>query len=214
MLSMTFDRLQSLKNSLTYDSEMTTRRYIGRTLQVWLLPIILIFILPFAWHNELSETPLNACWTIYIVKREFTAYIFLPIFFWSSVAVVAMYIPIMKIALRHSRSIAAQQVNPEQSLNFKKELAILKTATTIILPFFACWLPWCLIAATFVYNIDEYMSPGPRFAILPYTSFLAILASGINPIIYAVRLLEYRAAFKHLLRLSCCNTRVAPASNG
>ena len=209
-LALTSDRWQALKNSLTYDSSMTTKRFIERSLLVWVIPILGYLILPMAWSNDLTNTPLKKCYAVYIMKREFVAFVLLPGILVIFGVVVALYIPIIQMAVHHVRAISASSVDAEaDNRKIKSHLNILKTATLVLLPFYGGWMPWCLTATTIVYSEDQYDHPGLRFKILAYLSFPPIMNSFINPIIYATRMPEYRRAFKACL--GCVNT-VGPAS--
>lgn len=213
ILGLTIDRLQALHESLNYIAEMTQKQYIIRTLSTWFFPFVLCFILPMFWHNALPETPVKACYTLYILKREFSAYIFLPMVFIIFTMVAIVYIPILKIAVRHSRSISSTSYDVHRdiiSLNkhMKSQLRILKTTTMVLCPLFGGWMPWVFVAAHIVYRPEEYKNPGMLFQISQFISYPGVLNSGINPIIYAARMPEYRNAFKALLR--CNHQQVDP----
>ncbi|ELU03804.1 hypothetical protein CAPTEDRAFT_199249 [Capitella teleta] len=204
ILALTIDRLEALRKALEYSSDMSLRMYFERSAFVLFFPCVLCLILPFAWHNDLQDTPVKACYTLYILKRKFCSYVFLPMIFIIFTAVALTYIPILKIALRHSRSIHSMdaEVNADtanRNRHMKHQLRILKTATMVLLPFFGGWMPWIFTAASVIYNPDEYANPGMPFNISQFISYPGVLNSGINPFIYAARLPEYRQAFKKLL---------------
>ncbi|ELU15605.1 hypothetical protein CAPTEDRAFT_213949 [Capitella teleta] len=195
ILGLTIDRLRALRNPLVYIPDMTTKKYITSALGVWIIPVTVFFILPMAWYPHLEDTPLKACHTLYILKREFTSYFFLPSIFLIFASVSVVYVPILKMAIKHSREI--QAMAPDQNeIKMKSQLQILKTATMILLPYFAGWMPWTFFTAAIVYNDDKFNSPGGIFTVTLYIAYPLILTSGVNPIIYAARMPEYRQAFR------------------
>ncbi|ELU00150.1 hypothetical protein CAPTEDRAFT_200653 [Capitella teleta] len=211
MLSLTIDRYMALSSPLLYVAEMTQRRYIERTLLVWFVPITVFFILPLCWHNELDETPVKTCFTLYILKREYTAYITLPIAFCNVIGVAFTYIPIISIALRQSRSIHASQPerDSEQSRKMRSHVKMVKTTSMVLVPYYAAWIPWCIFASGVVYSQDSYANPGLFFTAAQYATFGVLVNSGINPFVFAARMPVYKAAFKSLLR---CKTGIEPAT--
>ncbi|ELU03188.1 hypothetical protein CAPTEDRAFT_195579 [Capitella teleta] len=212
ILGLTTDRLQALRDPLVYNADMTTRRYIASTLLVWLIPVSVFFFLPMIWFQDLEDTPLKICYTLYIMKREFVAYALLPASVMMYVCVSIAYIPILKMAIKQSRAIGAADLDRDQNqVKMKSQLRILKTATLVLVPYFVGWMPWCFTAAVIVYNEHEYNFPGTTFTILQYCSYPVALISGINPIIYAARMPEYRRAFRACLG---CPTQVSPATLG
>ncbi|ELU17466.1 hypothetical protein CAPTEDRAFT_215242 [Capitella teleta] len=59
ILALTIDRLEALMKSLEYTSDMSPRMYFERSALVWFFPCVLCIILPFAWHNDLQDTPVT-----------------------------------------------------------------------------------------------------------------------------------------------------------
>ncbi|ELT92260.1 hypothetical protein CAPTEDRAFT_189509 [Capitella teleta] len=206
ILGLTVDRMQALRYPLLYNSDMTVTRYVASTLWVWLIPISVYFVLPMVWLQELEDTPLKICYTLYIMKREFVAYILLPGIFLLFACVCIAYVPILKMAVTQSRAIRAVALDQNET-KLKSQLQILKTATMVLLPYFAGWMPWAFITSLIVYNEHEYNFPGTTFKMMQYSAYPAIFTSGINPIIYAARMPEYRRAFKACLG---CHGQVAP----
>ncbi|ELU03187.1 hypothetical protein CAPTEDRAFT_195578 [Capitella teleta] len=201
ILCLTRDRFQALRYPLVYDSDMTTKRYIASTLLVWLIPVSVFFVLPQIWFQGLEDTPLKTCYTLYILKREFVAYIFLPICFMLNGSVSTVYVLILKMAVKQSRAVGAGALD-QAEVKRKSQRRILKTATLVLVPFFICWMSWCFTAAAIVYDDHEYNIPGAKFVFLQYSAYLVILTSAVNPIIYAARMPEYRRAFKACLGCS------------
>jgi hypothetical protein len=207
ILSLTVDRLQALRNPYNYDPEIITRRYVIRSLTIWVVPVTLFFILPMIWHSDLAQTPLKVCFTLYIMRREFVQFILLPTLFGLILAVWLTYAPILHLAFQHLRAI--RDVSPEASAHVRSQLQILKTATMILLPFVAGWMPWLIVASGIVSDTKEYEHPGKKFQVLQFIAYPAITTSGINPIIYTARMPEFRRAFRALLG---CKNAVEPTT--
>ncbi|ELU06323.1 hypothetical protein CAPTEDRAFT_122498 [Capitella teleta] len=209
ILGLTLDRLRALRNPLLYDSSMMAGRYVASTLWVWIIPLAIYYILPMIWFQDLKDTPLKTCYTLYIMKREFVAFFLLPgmLLIFASVSVV--YVPILKIAIKQTRSIQAM-IADQNDTNMKSHLQILKTATMILLPYVLGWMPWCFVTAAIVYDEDEYNFPGTKFKIMQFIAYPLVLQSAINPLIYAARMPEYRIAFKSCLG---CSSQVSAVNS-
>jgi hypothetical protein len=176
---------------------------------MWTPPVLLFFILPLMWHNDLGKTPLKACYTIYILHRDFIRFIMIPIVTLIFAGVIMAYIPILQTDLRVTRSMRTSPADSSSFSYMRSQLKILKTATMVLFPCFASWLPWCLTASSIVYSDKEYHYPDLKFKVVRFLPYLVIIVPIVNPLIYASRMPEFRTAFKSML---IRENAVAPAA--
>ena len=99
---------------------------------------------------------------------------------------------------RHEKHILSQQVSEEARAKFRKEKKAFKLTTRILLALLLCFfLPFfCRI---FTLSFGKNISTDIRNIVLFLTKVPIILNSFINPVIYIIRIKEFRVAFVELL---------------
>ena len=121
------------------------------------------------------------------------------------------YTLLFRIAARHQKQIAALEIvlSEEEKVarkDIKRNVKAAKTMGIVIGAFALCWLPYTFV---FLYGIVTGDKSPNLKKIATYLGWIALLNSGINPIIYATKISTFRLAFWRLLRCS----KIRPAQN-
>ena len=98
---------------------------------------------------------------------------------------------------RHQKEIAAQQVSLEAREKFLKEKKAFKLTTTLLFFLILCYLP--LILARTLISKSVIKSVNLAYIALFAGIIVAIFNSIVNPIIYCVRIRQFRVAFIQLV---------------
>lgn len=100
-------------------------------------------------------------------------------------------------ARRHEKEIASQLVSIEARQNFLKEKKAFKITTTVVVFLLLTYSPFNAV----VVLLEEYVidSVNMRYIALFITSSMIVLNSLINPIIYCIRIRQFRVAFVEIL---------------
>lgn len=100
---------------------------------------------------------------------------------------------------RHAKQIAEQQVSLEAREKFLKEKKALKVSTTIVFILIICYLPiMTLRVINFAFGVDKISSISTHVIFVSSVS-LALINSFLNPLIYSVRLRQFRVAIIEII---------------
>ena len=108
--------------------------------------------------------------------------------------VVYCHVVIYKEVRRNTQQIIANQVSlavKEKLLNNKRAF---NTTVVIVLTLFLCYIPTCIWLIVFIFLDGEKSFDLGYIAYFPIT-FLVLLNSSINPLIYTARIRHFRVAF-------------------
>ena len=121
--------------------------------------------------------------------------------------IVLCHITVFREVRRHEKEISSQQVTEEAQRKFLKDKRAFKLAAIIFVMLFLCYIPlWTSrIILTFHWN---KMSTETVYECLFVTSTFVIFNSLVNPLIYSVRIRQFRVAF---VELACRTTNIAEA---
>ena len=122
------------------------------------------------------------------------------VFFISAVisTVIYCHVVIYKEVRRNTQQIIANQVSlavKEKLLNNKRAF---NTTVVIVLTLFLCYIPTCVWLIVLISLDGENSSDVGHIASFPIT-FLVLLNSSINPLIYTARIRHFRVAFFQML---------------
>ena len=204
IVAMNIDRFRSIMWPYSYDSELTLKHYVTGALQIWVPSLILGVVVPLAAK---SNSPTIMCVYVHAIRREYYMYLLFPHLYLVLIAVLILNIPMFYMANKQITMISRQQQivrsnepNPEQN-HFKKKLHLLKTVFIIYLTFYGCWLPYTVAISFEAYDDHIYSTLNhPVYFIARFFAYPVIMNSGLNPIIYAVRLPVFRQEFVNLLK--------------
>ncbi|CAH3132810.1 unnamed protein product, partial [Pocillopora meandrina] len=162
---------------------------------------------PFAYENGLvTEARIiiasGMAWTcaaiIYGIKTSILRKIGVVLISAVISAVVYCHVVIYKEVRRNTQQIIANQVSlavKEKLLNNKRAF---KTTVVIVLTLFLCYIPTCIWLIVFIFLDREKSVDIGHIAYFPIT-FLVVLNSSINPLIYTARMRHFRLAFFQML---------------
>ncbi|XP_060934411.1 sphingosine 1-phosphate receptor 4 [Limanda limanda] len=166
-------------------------RIYGLVVLCWVLASVVGFLPLLGWNCVCS---LDECSTLLPLYSKSYILFSLLIFFIILLAIGVLYGAIYCHVHRSS------QVGPQRSR--KRSLALLKTVITIVGVFMLCWGPLFLLL------LVDFFCASRKCALLlsaDYFISLAVLNSGLNPIIYALGSSDMRKAIAELL--CCCCLR-------
>ncbi|XP_078381447.1 melanocyte-stimulating hormone receptor-like [Oculina patagonica] len=176
LMLMSADRYLAIKQSYSYDQIVTKARVLIASAIAWIFsPAVLI--LHFVDHN------------LFLFIQNSFVVVFMVLIAICSAMVYCE-------ARRHERQIAAQQVSVEAREKFLKEKRALKLTTSIVVILFLNYLP--IISFRIVKNFLR-ASLDIIYALYTSSASLVVVNSFINPLIYSVRLRQFRVAYIELL---------------
>ncbi|KAI3368758.1 hypothetical protein L3Q82_025746, partial [Scortum barcoo] len=162
-------------------------RIYGLVALCWVLALVIGFLPLLGWNCVCS---LDECSTLLPLYSKTYIFFSLIIFFVILLAIGVLYGAIYCHVHRSAK------LGPQRSR--KRSLALLKTVITIVGVFLLCWGPLFLLL------LVDFFCVSRQCALLFSADFcisLAVLNSGVNPIIYALGSSEMRKAIAELL---CC----------
>ena len=122
------------------------------------------------------------------------------VFFISAVisTVVYCHVVIYKEVRRNTQQIIANQVSFAVKEKLLKNKRAFNTTVVIVLTLFLCYIPTCVWLIVLISFNGENSSDVGHIAFFPIT-FLVLLNSSINPLIYTARIRHFRVAFFQML---------------
>ena len=109
-------------------------------------------------------------------------------------AVVYCHVVIYKEVRRNTQQIIANQVSLAVKEKLLKNNRAFNTTVVIVLTLFLCYIPIWIWLTLFIFLNGENTSDVGQIASFPIT-FLVLLNSSINPLIYTARIRHFRVAF-------------------
>lgn len=174
-------------------SQKTTRksyyRIYGLVALCWVLALVIGFLPLLGWNCVCN---LDGCSTLLPLYSKTYIFFSLIIFFLILLAIGVLYGAIY-CHVHRSTQLGAQRSR-------KRSLSLLKTVITIVGVFMLCWGPLFLLL------LVDFFCVSRQCALLFSADFcisLAVLNSGLNPIIYALGSTDMRKAMAELLCCSC-----------
>ena len=175
------ERYFAIKHSFAYQSQVTEVRIIVASGLVWTVAIVLP--LEDFWPTSMQ--------VVAILVVHFISVILLPLLVYCNVSVY------MEVR-RNEKQIIANQV----SLEVKKKLLINKKAfyctIVVLLTVFLCYFPLNVFVLIMI-SMKTAIPINARIIVIHFLAMFPVLNSLFNPLIYAVRLRDFRVAFIQLL---------------
>ena len=174
---MNVERYMAIKHPFQHITIVTKSRVLGSSALAWIAAFFIIFLMVIT-DNDINLTVVN-------------------IILLFSMA-VNIYCPVVVCCetRRQEKLIAAQQVSVEAKKKFLKEKKAFKVTTTVLVMLLISYLP--LIVALIVVKISV-VPENVAFLFASLSTFVIILNSLTNPIIYCARTRQFRVAFIEIL---------------
>ena len=181
------ERYVAMRHSFAYPAIVTETRSLLASAFAWILPVLL--------H------------VLQAIDKTVFEYMTVIIFGLTFASMTGFHVTVYREARRHEQRLAAQQVRQEAREQFLRENKALKLTSTIIAAVVLCYI---LSAVSFLVAV-RYRS---EVSVETYHIFMcsswsvSLLNSLVNPLIYSVRLRQFRVAF---IELICRTMNIAKA---
>lgn len=173
------ERFLALKRPFTHMYLVTTSRLLCASALAWLLPIILHIRLPFGK-------------TIILPTNLFLMVV-------TMIFIIFCHVTVFRETRQHEQRLAAQQVTQEAREKFEKEKKAVKITFSILTVFVLCCLPFVAFRVVLQLTYGNERRTGTVKVVGQLSRSALLLNSLLNPIIYSVRIKQFRVAFKELL---------------
>ena len=196
MLSIAVDRCIEL-STITLHSHLgdpkRRRRCIAAVSLTWLVSMAMGSAPILGWnclHDNLCSGTYNG------LSRNYLRFV---IAFEASILIVIyiLYFVIYHHVQKTARNVAQHMQEVDQGAQLERQARLQKTLMTVLGVFTVCWLPWLILVLVDCVcetcNVDE-----PYDLIIP---IVALINSGMNPVIYALRSKEMRSTYSYII---CC----------
>ncbi|NXV83550.1 S1PR4 protein, partial [Atlantisia rogersi] len=193
LLVTAIERYSAMVRPIAENEASKTLRLRGLIVSCWLLAFI-IGLLPLLGWNCLCD--FNACSVLLPLYSK--NYILFSVVMFSIIllGIIGLYISIFQLVQASSMQTCSRHSR-------KRSLRLLKTVLIILGAFIVCWSPLFVLLLFDVFCDTQACT---HLHSLDWTLALAMLNSGVNPVIYSLRSVEVRRAVANLL--CCCCVRV------
>ena len=176
LLLMSGERYLAIKHPFAYENGLVTEaRIIMASGLAWMCAVI-IFGIKTSFLREIGVVFISA-----VIST-----------------VVYCHVIIYKEVRRNTQQIIANQVSLAVKEKLLKNKRAFNTTVVIVLTLFLCYIPTCVWLIVFISLDGENFSDVGQIAYFPIT-FLAVLNSSINPLIYTARTRHFRVAIFQML---------------
>ena len=183
------ERYVVMKHTFSYNTALVTEaRLLTCSSLAWLFSLIL------------HTTHLTENKTVFFLTK--TVFIGLCVAF-----ITLCQITVYREVLRHEQQLSTQQVTDEAKQKILKDKKAFKLTAIVVLLLFICYIPLHVFGVILI-NFRRSMSVQIVYACFFTARWLVILNSFLNPIVYSVRMRQFRVAF---IELTCRTTNIAEA---
>ena len=206
LLAMTYDRLSSVLRPLTYNADITLRRAVTWSFIIWTLPTA-ASLSTFVCHTKFEDMSVRSTAMLALLTPAYTKYFLFPTMYTFFTLLIVLNMPILRVVYRQSNAVVALR-GPRADLDHvlhrqrpiqSATMVTLKASLMVYAAFFMCWLPYALVHSIALYGDRVHQTSTRHLGV--YTSLIAIMNSGINPIIYAYNRKDFRRQFRNILRM-------------
>ena len=180
LVIMSGDRYLAIKHPYTYNDVVTAFRMLLAAAITWIFGLSMrnLLFVKFSLYRSINR-PLGIAFVTIIVLCHEIVY---------------------KEIRRHEQQIAAQQVSEEARENFRREKRALKLTATVVFALLLSYVPVISFRIASSSNaFKNKLSLDVPYAIFFVSVCLLMLNSLISPLIYCVRVKDFRVAFIELL---------------
>ena len=182
------ERYLAMKHPYAYNNGLVTEaRMLICSVLAWLFSLIL-------------RIPLILDRDVYLIINN----IFIALSF---AVIVFCQISVYREVRRHEKQLSTQQVTEEARQKFLKDKRAFKLTAIVVSVLFMCYLPTWVFRVVLT-NFRSNISIQTAYACFYLATYMEILNSFLNPIIYSVRMRQIRVTF---IELTCRTTNIARA---
>ena len=181
------ERYLAIKQPFIYDTIVTEAHLLFASTLAWLLSIFLQISIVFG--ETLYFTIKTTC-QIVIVSST-----------------ILCHLSVYRETNRHERHVAAHQVTKEAREKFEKDKKALKITSIVLGTLLICYTPLTVSRITLPKYHYE-ISLNTAYTVFVLTATVALLNFLLNPVIYSVRLRQFRVA---IIELTCRNMSISKA---
>ena len=125
----------------------------------------------------------------------------------SFAVIVFCQILVYREVRRHEKQLSTQQVTEEARQKFLKDKRAFKLTAIVVSELFICYIPTCVFRVVLT-KFRSKVSIQTAYVCFYLATYMEILNSFLNPIIYSVRMRQIRVAF---IELTCKTANIARA---
>ena len=181
------ERYLAIKHPFIYDTIVTEAHLLFASTLAWLFSIFLQISIVFG--ETLYFTMKTTC---HIVIVSF---------------IILCHVTVYRETNRHQRHVAAHQVTKEAREKFEKDKKALKITSIVVGTLLICYTPLAILRMTLPKYRYE-ISLNALYTVFVLTATVSLLNSLINPVIYSVRLRQFRVA---IIESTCRNMSISQA---
>ena len=183
------ERYLAMKHTFSYNTGLVTEaRLLTCSALAWIFSLILH--VPLIIDRNL----------FFIINNTFVVSLTIAI-------IVFCQITVYREVRRHEKQLSTQQVTEKARQKFLKDKKAFKLTAIIVSLLFICYIPVCVFRVILM-NFRSVMSLQTAYAFFFTAVWVVILNSFLNPIVYSVRMRQFRVAF---VDLRCRTTNIAEA---
>ena len=186
------ERFLAMKYPFSYTKHVTAFRVLVASALAWLLSVML-HILVFAARQRSGVS-------VFLPNTGSLIGLTIPF-------IVFCHVEVYRETRRHQQLLAAQQVTQEAREQFEREKKALKLTSIIVCVLMLCYIPF-YVSRLVVIKYRSEISTETVYAIFYGPPSLMLLNSLLNPIIYSVRMRQFRVAF---IELTCKTLHITEA---
>ena len=180
MVLLSGERYLAMKHPFTYITLVTEGRLLIASALIWLLSV---------FQRVLSVLD------IILISRTNSIFIVLSISL-----IVYCNVTVYGETRRHEIQLASQQVTQEARQQFERDRKAFKLTSIILAVLLLCFLPGFIIISTLVFTrLGTEATAEARYLLHSFSVSIVFMNSLLNPIIYSVRIRQFRVAFIELL---------------
>ena len=180
MVLLSGERYLAMKHPFAYITLVTEGRLLIASVLIWLLSV---------FQRVLSVLD------IILISRTNSIFIILSIGL-----IVYCHITVYSVTRRHEKQLASQQVTQEARQQFERDRKAFKLTSIILAVLLLCFLPgFIIISALGLTSLGTEATAEARYLLHSFSVSIVFMNSLLNPIIYSVRIRQFRVAFIELL---------------
>ena len=183
------ERYLAMKHAYAYSTGLVTEaRLLVASALAWFLSLILF--IPFFLNEQTVFLSINKTYGCL-----------------SLAMIVFCHITVYREVRRHEKALAALQVTEEARQKFLKDKKAFNLTVIIVSALFLCFIP-IIVVKTFILNYGSKMSIKTEYVSSLFATSILLLNSLLNPLVYSVRMRQFRVAF---IELTCRTANITEA---